>query len=258
MKFNKVYIPLDALKRHEDFDTWYEDGDLFLHLESKQGWSSEKDKVQIIGRMGGQVGQIKPDHLALTYRIQYERFEYTLHTYVIEHHYYIEGMVWDMYGSFNNPPFSVVEETLTSYNKKTVRVKVVNFKNHGMCYEVHVPELEKLRIAVACIVAIGLKEEWKGLSEGEDREIGTRLQRLKNRIFENKGYTYEQIQEMIANDHPLVKVIRPTGRPIDNPNSHYKKRRDKETKQKEEQEQKLEEARQAYRTLQKENKRQGK
>ena len=59
---------------------------------------------------------------------------------------------------------------------------------------------------------------------------------------------------MIANDHPLVKVIRSTGRPIDNPNSHYKKRHEKEAKQKEDQEQKLAEAKQAYRALQKENK----
>ena len=57
MKFNKVYIPVDALARHEDFDTWYEDGDLFLHFACKKGWKSEKDRVQIFGRMGGQVGR---------------------------------------------------------------------------------------------------------------------------------------------------------------------------------------------------------
>ena len=54
-----------------------------------------------------------------------------------------------------------------------------------------------------------------------------------------KGFTYEQIQQMIAEDHPLVKILKPTGRPIDNPKSHYKKRRDKEQKQKEEQEKNL-------------------
>lgn len=219
-----MYIPKDALARHEDFDTWYEDGDLFLHFESKQGWSREKDRVQIIGRLGGQVGLIKPDNRALAYYIQYERYEYTLHTYVIGRHYYIEGMVWDLYGGFNDPPFNIVEETLTSYNHKAVHVKLVNFKNKGLCYEVHVPELEKLRIAVACVVAIGLKEEWKGLSEGEDREIGSRWQRIKNRVFEHKGYTYDEIQSMIENDHPLVRIVKPQGRPIDNPKSHYKKK----------------------------------
>lgn len=254
MKFNKVYIPVDALARHEDFDAWYEDGDLFLHFACKKGWKSEKDKVQIYGRMGGQVGEIRPDNRALVYAIRYERYEYRLHTYVIGHHYYIEGMVWDLYGSFQEPPFSLVEETLTSYNRRSVRVRVVDsFKNHGACYEIHVPELEKLRIAVACIVAIGLKEEWKGLSEGEDREIGTRLQRLKNRVFENKGFTYEQIQEMIAEGHPLVEVIKPTGRPIDNPNSHYQKRREKEAKEKGDEEQKLADARKALRAIRAEN-----
>lgn len=261
MKFNKVYIPIDALSRHADFDTWYEDGDLFLHFESKQGWTREKDRIQIIGRMGGQVGQIKPDNRALVYEIQYERFTYRLHTYVIGHHYYIEGMVWDLYGSYNEPPFSFVEETLTSYNRKSVRVRLVErFKNHGACLEVHVPELEKLRIAVACVVAIGWKEEWKGLSEGEDREIGTKLQRLKNRVFENKGFTYEQIQQMIAENHPLVQIIKPTGRPIDNPNSHYKERREQEAKRQDSKlntnkEQELEEAKRALRSFRKENKR---
>ena len=83
LKFNKVYGPVDALARHEDFDTWYEDGDLFLHFACKKGWKSEKDRVQIFGRMGGQVGEIKPDNRALVYDIMYERFTYRLHTYVI-------------------------------------------------------------------------------------------------------------------------------------------------------------------------------
>ncbi len=222
MKYNKVYIPQNALSNHEDFDTWYADGEVFLRFQSKQGWKTEKDRVQIIGRLGGQVGLIKPDNRALTYQIQYERYEYTLHTYVIGHHYYIEGMVWDLYGSYSEPPFDIVEETLTSFNHKSVHVKLVQFKNKGMCYEVHVPKLEKLRIAVACVVAIGLKEEWKGLSEGEDREIGTVLQKLKGRIFENKGFSYEEIQQMINSDDPRVKIIKPTGRPID-----YKKNRRK-------------------------------
>lgn len=255
VKFNKIYLPVDALARHEDFDTWYEDGDLFLHFASKKGWQSEKDKVQIYGRMGGQVGEIKPDNYTLVYFIRYERYEYKLHTYVIGHHYYIEGMVWDLYGSFNEPPFSLVEETLTSYNRRSVRVRrVENFKNHGACLEIHVPELEKLRIAVACIVAIGLKEEWKGKSEGEDREIGSRLQRIKSRILDNKGYTYDEIQQMIAENHPLVQIIKPTGRPIDNPHSHYKKRRDKEMAQQEEQEKRLNDAKRALRGIRAKNK----
>ena len=92
-KFNKIYIQQDAIAKHEDFDAWYEDGDVFLRFTSKQGWSSEKDRVQIMGRMGGQVGLIKPDNNVLNYYIRYERWEYILHTIVIEHHYYIEGMV---------------------------------------------------------------------------------------------------------------------------------------------------------------------
>ena len=39
MKNNKVYFPVDAIARHEDFDVWYEDGDVFLSL--KGAWSGE-------------------------------------------------------------------------------------------------------------------------------------------------------------------------------------------------------------------------
>lgn len=222
MKFNKIYFPVDAISKHEDFDAWYEDGEIFLQFKCKDGWKAEKNKVQIIGRMGGQVGLIKPDNRVLNYYIQYERYEYILHTYVIEHHYYIEGMVWDLYGSFYDPPFNLVEETLTSFDHKAVHVKVKPFKNKGMCYEVHVPDLEKLRIAVASLVAIGIKEEWKGLSEGEEWESANLLERLKGRIFENKGYTYEEIQNLIALDSPITRIVRPEGRPVDRKESRYK------------------------------------
>ena len=222
MKFNKVYFPVDAIAKHEDFDAWYEDGDVFLQFECKKGWKAEKNPVQIMGRMGGQVGLIKPDNRTLNYFIRYERFEYIMHTYVIEHHYYIEGMVWDLYGSFNDPPFDFCEETLTSYDHKAVHVKLKNFRDKGMCYEIHCPDLEKLRIAVASVVAIGIKEEWKGLSEGEQWESADLLQRLKGRLFENKGYTYEEIQNMIALDSPYTRIIKPQGRPIDHKDSRYK------------------------------------
>ena len=222
MKYNKIYFQKDAISKHEDFDAWYEDGDLFLQFKCKKGWKTEKDPVQIMGRMGGQVGLIKPDNRVLNYFIRYERFEYILHTYVIEHHYYIEGMVWDLYGSFNDPPFDFCEETLTSYNHKAVHVKLKNFKDKGLCYEVHCPDLTKLRIAVASVIAIGIKEEWKGLSEGEEWESANLLERLKGRIFENKGYTYEEIQNMIALDSPYTKIVRPEGRPIDHKDSRYK------------------------------------
>ena len=257
-KFNKIYLQKDALKNavenHQDFDTWYEDGELFLHFESKQGWTREKDHVQIIGRMGGQVGLIKPDNKAVVYEIKYERFDYRLHTYVINQHYYIEGMVWDLYGSFYNPPFALVEETLTSFDRKAAYVRLTNFKGKGECYEIHVRELEKLRLAVASIVAIGLKETWKGKSEGEDREYGTRLERIKRQIFDEKGYTFEQIQEMIKEGHPLVQVIKPTGRPIDSPQSRYRKKHEKKKKEEAAREKNLEQAKQAYREIRKKNK----
>lgn len=206
----------DAIARHEDFDTWYEDGELFYRFENKKGWTSEKDKISVIGRMGGENGQIRPDNRCLNYFLRFERYEYIMHPYVINEHYYIEGMLWDLYGSFSNPPFNFVTETKTSYNKKDVHVTMRPFKNKGECYEIHVPDLTKLRIAVISLVAIGIKEEWKGLSEGEEYRRATMLERLKDRIFENKGLTYEQIQRLKLEGSPLVDVKRPQGRPIDN------------------------------------------
>ena len=233
-----MYIPVDALARHEDFDTWYEDGDLFLHFACKKGWKSEKDRVQIFGRMGGQVGEIKPDNRALVYDIMYERFIACTPT---SSSITTTSRAWcgTCTAAITSLPTALSRRRLSATTANRCACAASKVQDHGPCYEVHVLELEKLRIAVACLVAIGYKEEWKGLSEGEDRELGNLWQRMKGRIFENKGFTYEQIQQMIAEDHPLVKILKPTGRPIDNPKSHYKKRRDKEQKQKEEQEKNL-------------------
>lgn len=216
MKFNKVYLQKDAIARHEDFDTWYEDGELFYHFTCKDGWKSEKNKISVIGRMGGENGQIRPDHLTLNYFLRFERYEYILHTYVINKHYYVEGMLWDLYGSAAEPPFDFVCETKTSYNKKDVHVKERLFRDKGLCYEIHVPDLTKLRVAVITLVAILIKEEWKGKSECEEVRGATWLERLKNRVFENKGYTYAQVQELERIGSPLVEVVKPEGRPMDN------------------------------------------
>ncbi|MCI9130014.1 MAG: hypothetical protein HFJ65_06900 [Eggerthellaceae bacterium] len=216
MKFNKVYLQRDALARHEDFDTWYEDGDLFYRFVNKKGWTAEKQNISIIGRMGGENAAIRPDNRCLNYYLRFERYEYIMHPYVINKHYYIEGMLWDLYGSFSNPPFDFVTETKTSYTKKDVHVKTRLFRDKGECFEIHVPDLTKLRVAVIAMVAIGLKEEWKGLSEGEDVRGNTWVERLKNRVFENKGLTYEQIQALEREGSPLVEVVKPQGRPMDN------------------------------------------
>ena len=68
MKNNKVYFRRTLLSRHEDFDMWYEDGDLFLRFEGD--WSQEKSKKAVIGRMGGEIGCIKPDHKTVNYYLR--------------------------------------------------------------------------------------------------------------------------------------------------------------------------------------------
>lgn len=194
MKNNKVYLPKDALTRHADFDVWYADGDTFLSV--KGAWSSERDKVVIFGRMGGEMGHIKPDAKTLTYYIKLERWEYVLHTLRIFEHYYINGMKWQIDGSLSNPPFDfLIEESLA----KDVHVQVVDFKNHGECFEVRVKDVAKLRIAVAVVIAMGIKEEYRGLSEGFEGQGATKLQKAKNWLFSGKGIPYE---DLIKQDKP--------------------------------------------------------
>lgn len=191
MANNKAYFPKDALARHEDFDVWYEDGALLLHIEGP--WTSEKDKVAIIGRWGGEVGHIKPDYRTLAYYVRMERWEYCMHPYTIFHHYYIEGMLWDIYGSMEKGSFHFVREaTKDGKTEKDGHVKVVNFKGHGECYEVMVKDVAKLRIAVASVIAIAIKEEFRGLSEGEENPNPTLRERIKNNVFGGKGKTCEQ------------------------------------------------------------------
>lgn len=187
-KNNKIYIPADAIAKHEDFDTWYEDGALFYRFESPKGWSSEKDKVIILGRMGGQVGTIKPDSKTLTYYLSIERWEYALRTYIIFKHYGLEGMLWDIKGSLTELPIDFIGEHGTSKEDvrytKDVHVSLVKF-NGQPCYEVRVKDLAVLRMAVVAVVAMAIKEEWKGYSEGEgDVEKGSLFARAKRSLLE--------------------------------------------------------------------------
>ncbi|WP_172136988.1 hypothetical protein [Adlercreutzia sp. ZJ473] len=191
MKNNKVYFPKDAIARHENFDAWYEDGALFMRFESD--WKFEKDTVAVIGRMGGEVGCIKPDHKVINYYLRSERYEHCLHTYTIFKHYYVEGMLWDMYGSLSNPPCDFITETKDRDDKRDVHIKVVKFRDKGECFEIRVTDLTKLRLALIATVAIGIKEEWKGLSEGEEDPNPTFFQKIKRNVRGYKGKTYERV-----------------------------------------------------------------
>ncbi len=191
LKNNKVYLPVDAIARHEDFDVWYEDGDTFLSI--KGDWSSERDRATIFGRMGGEMGHIKPDHKALTYYLKLERWEYVFHTLHLFRHYYVNGMKWQIDGSLANPPFDFVNE---DDRTKEVHVQAVNFKGHGECYEIRAKDVSKLRIAVAAVIAMGLKEEYKGLSEGLKDPNASKLKKAQNWLFADKGIRYEDLPDL--------------------------------------------------------------
>lgn len=208
-KNNKVYFPIDAVAKHEDFDMWYDDGDLFLHFEGD--WSEEKNKIAVIGRMGGEIGCIKPDFKSLSYYLREGRWEYSLVTHTIFKHYYVEGMVWDIHGSMRTPPFTIYTQNRAGDKVKDVHIKVVDFRNKGLCYEVRVKDLSKLRIAAIAAVAICIKEENKGESRGEDlTKDAPRMERIKRRIFSSSSKTYD---EMVAEDPEIAKIAAMEPRP---------------------------------------------
>lgn len=193
MKNNRAYVPVDVVSLHQDFDVWYADGEAFLKFTGP--WSSERDKVTIFGRMGGEMGCIKPDPKALAYYLKLERWEYVFHTRRIFKDYYVNGMRWQINGSLSNPPldFLLEDEREEGDLVKDVHVRVVDFKNRGQCFEVRSKDVAKLRIAVAAVVAMAVKEEYRGLSEGLDAKNASRLKRMKNWIFSGKGKTYEEL-----------------------------------------------------------------
>lgn len=188
MKNNKAYMPVDALARHNDFDVWYADGDLFLRI--KGAWQSERDSVSVFGRMGGEMGAIKPDAKALTYYLKLERWEYVFHTRRIFQDYYVNGMRWQIGGTLSEPPLFFINE---DNQEKDVHVRVVPFKGHGDCFEIRAKDVAKLRIAVATVIAMGIKEEYRGLSEGVEDPRASKLAKAKRWLTAGKGKTYEQL-----------------------------------------------------------------
>lgn len=187
MAFKKIYIPIEPLENHEDFDVWYEDGVLFLHAESD--WKEEKSPVKFYSRHGAEMGRVTPGPNALQYDIRVERYTYNLKTYTIFNHYYVKGMLWYMRGTPARGHCNFWGE-LTE--KKDVLVTTTNFLDKGKCYEVKVKDISKLRIAACCIIAIRLKETWRGLSEGEpDVKLGW-IESIKRRFLDH-GIPYEEI-----------------------------------------------------------------
>ena len=190
MRNNRVYMPVDAVDKREDFNLWYADGDVFLTV--KCDWSKENSKVAIFNRMGGELGRIKFDPNTLVYFVGVERYEYELHTYTIFEHYFFKGMLWDIMGCLDEPPLDFVNQ---GTGKSDVRISRVKFKDKGQCYEIKVKDLSKLRIAACAVIAMKIKEGWLGKSEGEPVEKKG-LEKWKERIFSNKGITYEEILAM--------------------------------------------------------------
>lgn len=187
MKNNRVYMPIDAVDTREDFCLWYADGDVFLTVKSD--WTKENDPVSIINRFGGELGRIKFDPKTLVYYVGVERYEYELHTYTIFEHYFFKGMLWDIMGQLDNPPLDFVNEGTGKFD---VRISRVKFRDKGQCYEIKVKDLSKLRVAACAVIAIKIKESYRGKSEGEPIEEQG-LKKWVNRIKGNKGLTYEEV-----------------------------------------------------------------
>ena len=190
MKNNRVYMSVDAIDKREDFELWYADGETFLTV--KGDWTREKDRVAIYNRMGGEMARIRTDPHEVIYYVGVERFEYELHTYTIFEHYFFKGMLWDIYGSLQEMPLDFRNE---GTGKLDVRIGSCKFRDKGRCYEIKVKDISKLRIAACCVIAMAIKESFKGKSEGEpeaEKQLPA-FQRLIKRITTNKGIPYEEI-----------------------------------------------------------------
>lgn len=188
MIFKKIYIPVNAIEQKGDFDLWYEDGALFA--TAKSPWENEQTKVDIIGRTGGLIARIKPDHKALEYSIRVDEYTYRLITHTIFRHYFFEGMKWQMHGSISNGSASFVNED--NGKKDCIIRKVDSFRNHGECYEVKVKDLSNLRAAAAVTVGMMIKEHYKGLSTGEPDPKASLIKKFKRNFLE-VGVTYEEL-----------------------------------------------------------------
>ena len=191
MKFNKVYIPRDAIERHEDFEMWYEDGSVFSTVHSEGDWQQESDKVSFDNRFGAHMAQIRPDPNTLAYFLRVERYEYTFHTYILFEEYFVEGCLWEVYGSLTKPP---VNYWHTDDKNNAVHIRLTNFKNKGECFEVKVRDVSYLRIAAVSAVAMMIKEYYKGRSEGIIEENVSIMQKAKRLFKSGKGITWEEIQ----------------------------------------------------------------
>jgi hypothetical protein len=192
MQFKKVYIPVNGISNRADFDCLYEDRTLFCRVTSlnkKEPWSDEHDQIALISRHDSEMGRIKPDFKSLTYDLRMERWNYTLHTYTIFSHYYVEGMMWQINKSPLEAPFTFYNE---GYDRKDVRLRIADFADKGPCYEVAVKDVSMLRVAVISVLAILVKEEYRGLSEGEPSVKDKWYRKLVN-SFNDKGVSFNDL-----------------------------------------------------------------
>ena len=201
MRNNKVYMPIGAVDQREDFALYYADGDVFMTVTSKNGWKDERDRIAIYNRMGGEMARIRTDPQRLVYFVGVERYEYELHTYTIFEHYFFKGMLWDIEGCLNEPPLDFHN---IGTNKLDVRIGRVKFKDKGPCYEIKVKDISKLRIAACAVVAMAIKESFKGRSEGEPIEEKG-LTKWRKRITTNKGLTYEEVLALKKAGLPIIR-----------------------------------------------------
>ena len=142
--------------------------------------------------MGGEIGCIKPDHKTVNYYLREGRWEHCLHTYTILSHYYVEGC----HGISTEHGGCAVRFHRREPRRRgvaSVHVKLVNFRDKGECYEIRVKDLSHLRIASIAVVGIAMKEEFKGLSEGEEYTGPSKFQKIKQNVLGLRGKTYEEV-----------------------------------------------------------------
>jgi hypothetical protein len=185
----KLYMQTDAIAKHEDFDIWCDDGSVGFSVTGD--WTQEKDHISVYGHMGTRIGRIKPDRHVLNYYLEFDRYTYEFHTRRIFQHYHIEGMAWDIQGGLTSLPVDFLN---VLDDKKEVHLRLLDFKEKGECYELRTTKADKVHIAIGVLISMAIKEEYKGLSEGEkDEEVG-RLDKVKRFFIKNKGESLQELE----------------------------------------------------------------
>lgn len=180
MKNIRLYMPVDAIANHEDFDIWNDEGESGFRVTGE--WQYEKDPAVINGQFGTRIAKVKADRNIVNYYLKVGLYSYEFQPRIIFKHYFVEGVAWDIKGSLTSLPIDFMCVFNADKPIKDAHVRKVEFADKGECYELTVYAPDYLYIAVTTLVAMAIKEEWRGLSTGEPEESPGFFSKVKKAV----------------------------------------------------------------------------